>query len=348
MSTDAHEDTTQTPKNSRRATQIRWAKRALNVLFFVLVPVLLFMLVKNLEWNEVKDAIQGYSAPILLACVGITALSFTIFSSYDLLGRAYVKHKLPARQIMPVGFVAYAFNLNLSSWVGAIALRYRLYSRLGLDVPTITKILTFSLVTNWLGYMIMAGGVFALRLVELPEGWAIGVTGLQLIGFTLLAVSATYLLACRFAKRRAWSFRDHKLTLPSLRLALSQAGLAMLNWSLSSLLVFLLLPEGVTYPTVLGIMLISSIAGVITHIPAGLGVLEAVFIAMLQHQVSKGAVLAALIGYRAIYLLLPLAVAVGVYLVLEKRAKKLRAQQDSGKADEKPDSQGSKGKAVEA
>ena len=348
MSTDAQEDAKQNPKSSRRATQIRWAKRALNLLFFILVPVLLFMLVKNLEWNEVKDAIQGYSAPILLACVAITALSFTIFSSYDLLGRVYVKHTLPARQIMPVGFVAYAFNLNLSSWVGAIALRYRLYSRLGLDVPTITKVLTFSLVTNWLGYMIMAGGVFALRLVDLPEGWAIGVTGLQLIGFALLAVSATYLLACRFAKRRAWSFRDHELTLPSLRLALSQAGLAMLNWSLSSLLVFLLLPEGVTYPTVLGIMLISSIAGVITHIPAGLGVLEAVFIAMLQHQMSKGAVLAALIGYRAIYLLLPLAVAVGVYLVLEKRAKKLRAQQGSSKAGGKPDSRDSKAKAVEA
>lgn len=348
MSTDAQKDAKQNPKSSRRATQIRWAKRALNLLFFILVPVLLFMLVKNLEWNEVKDAIQGYSAPILLACVAITALSFTIFSSYDLLGRVYVKHTLPARQIMPVGFVAYAFNLNLSSWVGAIALRYRLYSRLGLDVPTITKVLTFSLVTNWLGYMIMAGGVFALRLVDLPEGWAIGVTGLQLIGFALLAVSATYLLACRFAKRRAWSFRDHELTLPSLRLALSQAGLAMLNWSLSSLLVFLLLPEGVTYPTVLGIMLISSIAGVITHIPAGLGVLEAVFIAMLQHQMSKGAVLAALIGYRAIYLLLPLAVAVGVYLVLEKRAKKLRAQQDSSKAGGKPDNQDSKANAVEA
>ena len=56
--------------------------------------------------------------------------------------------------------------------------------------------------------------------------------------------------------------------------------------------------------------------------------LEAVFIAMLQGQVSKGAVLAALIGYRAIYLLLPLLVAVVVYLVLEKRAKKLRQKSE--------------------
>ncbi len=311
---------------------IRWGKRLLTALFFILVPVLLFLLVKNLEWNDVVQALRSYSPLTLAACVGITATSFLLFASYDLLGRAYTGHHLPARQILPLTFVCYAFNLNLSSWVGAIALRYRLYSRLGLGVATVTRILTFSLITNWLGYVILAGSVFSLRLVRLPDQWEIGTTALQVIGICLLLVAATYLLACRFAKRRSWSWREHEVTLPSLKLALTQAGMSMCNWSLSSLLVFLLLPSGIDYPTVLGIMLVSSIAGVITHIPAGLGVLEAVFIAMLQDQASKGAVLAALIGYRAIYLLLPLLVAVVVYLVLEKRAKHLRQKsQQSGR-----------------
>ena len=52
--------------------------------------------------------------------------------------------------------------------------------------------------------------------------------------------------------------------------------------------------------------------------------LEAVFIALMQHQMSKGTLLAALIGYRAIYFLLPLAIACVVYLVLERRAKQIR------------------------
>jgi uncharacterized membrane protein YbhN (UPF0104 family) len=308
---------------------IRWGKRLLTALFFIMVPVLLFMLVKNLEWSEVVQALRSFDRPTLAACVAITVVSFLLFASYDLLGRIYTGHRLPIRQILPLSFVCYAFNLNLSSWVGAIALRYRLYSRLGLGVSTVTRILTFSLITNWLGYLILAGGVFALRLVRLPEQWQIGTTALQMIGILLLLVAAGYLLACRFARRRSWTWRDHEVTLPSLRLALAQAGMSMCNWSLSSLLVFLLLPEGVDYPTVLGIMLVSSIAGVITHIPAGLGVLEAVFIAMLQGQASKGAVLAALIGYRAIYLLLPLLVAVVVYLVLEKRAKALRQKSEA-------------------
>ena len=311
-----------------------WGKHLLTVFFFVLVAVLLYLLVKNLEWNEVVDALRSFDRLTLLACVGLTVVSFTLFSCYDLLGRAYTGHRLPARQVLPLTFVCYCFNLNLSSWVGAIGLRYRLYSRLGLGMATVTRILTFSLITNWLGYMILAGVIFTLRLVKLPEDWQIGTSALQLIGVTLLGLSAFYLLACRFARRRSWSWRDHEVTLPSLRLALAQAGMSMCNWPLSSLVVYLLLPDGVDFPTVLGIMLVSSIAGVITHIPAGLGVVEAVFIAMLQHQVSKGAVLAALIGYRAIYLLLPLVFAVIVYLVLEKRAKRLRQKsQQSGRLE---------------
>jgi uncharacterized membrane protein YbhN (UPF0104 family) len=41
---------------------------------------------------------------------------------------------------MLVSFICYAFNLTLSTWVGGIGMRYRLYSRLGLPGGTITRI----------------------------------------------------------------------------------------------------------------------------------------------------------------------------------------------------------------
>ena len=141
----------------------------------------------------------------------------------------------------------------------------------------------------------------------------------------MIAVATFYLIACKYAKRRSINIFQHKLSLPASRLSFIQASLAMLNWSLMGLIIFTLLPEGkVSYPTVLGILLIGAIAGVITHIPAGLGVLETIFIALLQHQLSKGTILAALIGYRVIYFLIPLGIAVVIYLILESRAKKMR------------------------
>ncbi|MCE6982620.1 UPF0104 family protein, partial [Pseudomonas frederiksbergensis] len=54
--------------------------------------------------------------------------------------------------------------------------------------------------------------------------------------------------------------------------------------------------------------------------PAGLGVLETVFLSLLHGSYGKGTLLAALIGYRAIYFLLPLLIATLIYLVLEHLA----------------------------
>lgn len=298
----------------------RWARRGLTLLFFILVPTLLFLLLRNQDWGEVRHALLSYPPSVLLTGVAIAACSFVLFSCYDLLGRRYTSHTLPARKVIPLAFVCYAFNLNLSAWVGGVALRYRLYSRLGLDVPTISRILGLGLVTNWLGYLLVAGSLFACGLPRLPAGLEIGTSGLRLIGVLLVLVAATYLLACAFAKRRSWQVRGQTLTLPGIRLALLQAVMGSSNWLLMGCVIFTLLPEKVGYPTLLGILMISSIAGVITHIPAGLGVLETVFITLLQGQYAQGTLLAALIGYRAIYFLLPLLVACVVYLVLERVA----------------------------
>ena len=173
----------------------------------------------------------------------LAAAGYTVFSSFDLLSRYYIGHSLPKRRVFTVAFVCNAFNLNLSSWVGAVALRYRLYSRLGLGIADITRILTFSLVTNWFGYLLLAGILFSCGLPALPPGWKLGSDGLRLIGALLLALAAGYLLACRFARRRAWGWREHRLTLPSWRLAALQGLLGASNWSLMALLLYSLLPH---------------------------------------------------------------------------------------------------------
>ena len=85
----------------------------------------------------------------------------------------------------------------------------------------------------------------------------------------------------------------------------------------------MLLQRQVPYTDVLTVLLVAAVAGVITHVPAGLGVFEAVFVALLSHQVSEGQLLAALLGYRALYYIVPLMIAALLYLVMELHARKL-------------------------
>ncbi|QKZ05195.1 lysylphosphatidylglycerol synthase domain-containing protein [Pseudomonas eucalypticola] len=310
---------------SRHPTLWKWLRRGFNALFLVLVPVLLVMLLRNLDWQEVLHTLRAYSWPLLLGGAGIAALSYLVFASYDLLSRRYTGHHVPVGQVLTLAVTCYAFNLNLSSWVGGIALRYRLYGKMGLDVPTVTKILSLGLVTNWLGYLLVGGALFAAGLPDLPDSVKMGQGGLRLIGVAMLVAGVAYLLACAFATRRTWHVRQQSITLPGIRLALAQAVLSAVNWSLMAALIFILLPAKVGYPTVLAVLLISSIAGVITHIPAGLGVLETVFMTLLQGQYSKGTLIAALLAYRVLYFLLPLLIACGLYLYLEKRTANVDA-----------------------
>ncbi|MFL6616946.1 MAG: lysylphosphatidylglycerol synthase domain-containing protein, partial [Pantoea agglomerans] len=248
---------------------------------------------------------------------------------YDLIGRAYSGHKLAKRQEMLVSFICYAFNLTLSTWVGGVAMRYRLYSRLGLDSGTITRIFSLSIATNWLGYILLAGVVFSAGMVSIPSGWFIGETTLRLIGGALLVLVAVYLWACAFSKQRRWTIKGQTLQLPSLRMALLQFAVSCANWMVMGAIIWLLLGRDVGYPMVLGVLLISSIAGVIIHIPAGIGVLEAVFLALLSGQhASHGTIIAALLAYRVLYFILPLLLALVLYLGLESRAKHLRQKNE--------------------
>ena len=140
----------------------------------------------------------------------------------------------------------------------------------------------------------------------------------------LLLLAVAYLVLCAVAGDHVWTLRGHELETPSLRMALLQLLLSAINWSLIGGVIWCLLEQQLPYHQVLSVLLVAAVAGVITHVPAGLGVLEAVFVALLSHQLSEGWLLGALLAYRAIYYLLPLAIAVCAYLATEARARHLR------------------------
>lgn len=98
-------------------------------------------------------------------------------------------------------------------------------------------------------------------------------------------------------------------------------------------IIWLLLGQNINYFFVLGVLLVSSIAGVIMHIPAGIGVLEAVFMALLAGEnTSQGTIIAALLAYRVLYYFIPLLLALMCYLLLESRAKKVAGKNEKAMA----------------
>lgn len=300
-----------------------WTKRALSLLFFLAVAALLWRYARNIDWDDVWASIVNTPAPALVAAAVLAAGSHLLYSCFDLIGRRYTGHSLPTLTVMAVNFVSYAFNLCIGSIVGGVGFRYRLYSRLGLKKGVITRIVSMSMLTNWLGYKLLAGLLFLIHPLQLPPSWNMGNHGLQWVGAALVAISLGYVIACIRLGDRVWTVRGHDLYLPPWRMALLQMLISCINWSLMAGVIYVLLQQRVPYTDVLTVLLIGAIAGVIAHVPAGLGVFEFVFVALLSHVVSEGRLIAALLGYRAIYYILPLMVASVLYLVMEIHAKKL-------------------------
>ncbi|MDB5778196.1 MAG: hypothetical protein JWP93_561 [Polaromonas sp.] len=299
-----------------------WLKRGVTTAFFLLVAYLLVSQARTIEWDKVLSALKNYPLSASWGAVGLAAASYLLYSCFDLLGRHYTGHALPAPTVMRLTFISYAFNLNLGSVVGGVAFRYRLYSRLGLALGTITRIMSFSMLANWIGYLLLAGGIFSLAPPALPGTWKIDASQLRLIGFVLLALALAYLGACAFSRRRSFSLRGHEVELPSLRLAALQLAMGAGNWLLMSGIVFILLQHRIDFFSVASVLLLAAIAGVITHIPGNLGVLEAVFVALLSHRMPQHELLAGLVAYRVVYFLAPLLIATGLYLLMEARTKR--------------------------
>ncbi|MET0310539.1 MAG: lysylphosphatidylglycerol synthase domain-containing protein [Burkholderiaceae bacterium] len=300
-------------------------KRGLTFGFFALVIWLLIENARAIEWGDVWKSIGELPLGIVFIAALFAGASHLLYSCFDLLGRHYTGHWLKARRVMLVTFISYAFNLNMGSLVGGVAFRYRLYSQLGLTNGVITRVLTLSMLTNWFGYFVLAGLALTFHPLELPPQWKLGNEGLQWLGMALLALASAYMGLCAFSRRRTFNVRGHEITLPRLRMALLQLLMSCVNWSIIGGAVWVLLQGKVDYVTVLSVLLVAAVAGVITHVPAGLGVLEAVFIALLSHQVPQTELLAALLAYRALYYIAPLAIATVLYIVLETRIRQKKA-----------------------
>jgi hypothetical protein len=302
----------------------RWLSHGIGLALIAFVAWVVLQRARTIDWAAVGQALQAYPLTTLAGVLALVAAAHAVFGSYELLSRRYVGHGAPAHKVWQVGVVCFAFNLNLGSLIGGYAFRWRLYARLGLSGGQIARVLAFDIVTNWIGFATLAGLLLASGLFSLPH--ALGLDGglSRGLGVALLGLPLAYLGACWRMRWRELVLRGRRFELPPPRLALAQIGLSALHWGLTGAIIQLLLPAGIGYPTVLGTLMSAAIAGAVVHVPGGLGVLEAVFVAALDGRVAEGPLVAALLAYRAAFYLLPLVVASALHLWLEARARRRR------------------------
>ncbi|MFD4836655.1 lysylphosphatidylglycerol synthase domain-containing protein [Achromobacter sp. NPDC058515] len=302
-----------------RAVRHRWPriKRVLPVLVLLVVGGLLYYFGRAVDWPQVWIAMRKIPNTTIAVAAGLVLAGYLAYGCLDLLARRYTHHSLPALKVLGVAMVSYALNLNLGVLLGGLGARLRLYTRLGCRKSVATRVALFSAATNWIGYGWLAGALFAWGAVPVPEGWEIGSGMLRLLGIALLALAAAYVAVCAKSRRRTWTWMGQRVALPGARMAIAQSVLAAMSWAIMGGIVYVLLQGKAGYPAVLGILMCTSFAAVITRVPGGLGTTEAIFVAALAPQIPAAEVLGAALAYRALYALAPLCLALAAFPLIE-------------------------------
>lgn len=302
----------------RRMGRLAW--RAMPWLLAVVVLGFVVQLGRSMDWNSVWHVLTSQSPARLALALSLTICSHTLYASFDLLGRWLTRMRLPVLRTLAVAAVSYAVNLNFGALLGGLALRLRLYLRQGVTPAAAAKVIGHTIVTNWLGYAWVAGLALWIAPPSPPPEWPMASTSLRGAGITLVAAAVAWIAACAWFGPRRIVVRGHGIELPGWGATLWEAAAGGMNWMLMGAVCWVVLQDHADYPTVLGGLLLAAVAGAVSHVPGGLGVMEAVFIAVLGGELPRAELLGALLLYRVVHNVVPLSWALAGYAALEASA----------------------------
>ncbi|HEX9084945.1 MAG TPA: bifunctional lysylphosphatidylglycerol flippase/synthetase MprF, partial [Gemmatimonadaceae bacterium] len=256
----------------------------------------------------------------------LTAVAYAVLPGYDAIALAYVDHPLPFRRIAFGSFIAYALSHSLGfPLLSGGPVRYRFWSVWGLSTSEIAQAISFAGATFIIGMIAVAGFVFVLEPTSTIQLLRLPFSSLKPLGALCLVVVAAY-LALSATRNKTFRFFDWEFPVPSTRLALAQLLVAVVDWTTAGAVLYVLLPPGyrLSFLPVLGVFLIAQFAGILSHIPGGLGVFEAIVVLLLKPYLPAASIVGSLLAYRAIYYLLPLVVALAFLIAFEVQRQRNR------------------------
>lgn len=280
----------------------------------------IYKLTTEIRIEDVRDALAATPASAILLSLLFTALSFVALICYDLNAIEYVrKEKLPLVSVAITSFSAYAIG-NTAGFgaLSAGAIRLRAYLRLGLTPEEIGKIVAFVTLAFGLGIL----GVTAISvLVTAPRLSALSgldPTLIRGISIAILLVLSVLLFAGRGGRRI--SIGALTVRLPDSKTSSQQFLVSALDMAASATALYVLIPQdAVGWPAFFAIYSTAIGLGLISHVPAGIGIFEAVMVSALGAHVPVDRLLGSLLLYRLIYNVLPLLIAALALILVETR-----------------------------
>ncbi len=291
-----------TPPGRKRLGQVGVVVTA--VVFLLLALRLLQHELQPEVWAGLPGALEALPPWRVGAAVVGAVVVYCWLGWFDRLGFFVVQRPMSTAFAVRTSFMAYALahNLGLGLLTGP-AVRARRYRSRGISAETVARIYGSNVVTMWLGYALVLGVTLIWRP---PNGLPIEPVWSRVAGVALVALPLAYLVVA-WAGLRPVRVRRLSVAVPGLGWAGAQVLSGALHWTLSALVLWLLLPRYLCFVDVLGALCIAQVVVAFSHVPAGVGVLEGTLLLLIGEDVDRTGFIAGVLLFRAVYYLLPLA-----------------------------------------
>ncbi|KXF79119.1 hypothetical protein ATN84_05140 [Paramesorhizobium deserti] len=312
-------------------TAFRLFIRLFILLAICVAAYLLYRAISRYSLDEIIGSIQAISLGRLMAAFGFAAASYVCLTGFDALAVRYVGKKLAYRRIALASFVSLSIGHNIGvAALSSGAIRYRFYSRWGLSGGDVAKIILFTGTTVGLGLATLGGIGLFLYPADAKSLTDLSPAAIKMVAAASLTFSALYLVLSAFI-RKPFGYRKWKLELPPFRLAAGQITVGTLNFAFVAACLYQLVAASaeMRYLDIVAIYTTANAAAIISHVPGGIGVIEATVIYFLPGAAAVGAAVA----FRVVYFFVPLAFGLPLFLisehVLRKRDENGKSQQDT-------------------
>jgi uncharacterized membrane protein YbhN (UPF0104 family) len=292
-----------------------WLKPLLIVAALSLAGFLLHRTLSHYSLHEIAASVTAIPLTRMALAGLFAAASYLCLTLFDWLALQYVGRSLPYRYVALASFTSLSLGHNIGfAALSSGAIRYRFYSRRGLTVGEVAKVIVFCGMTVGLGLAILGGCALLLRPQLASEVTGLGQGMVLALGVLCLAFALAYLALAAFIERplRVGSFC---LEMPPLWLALGQIIVGPINFAFVAACLHQTLAAlgDVSYLAVAAVYVIAVVTTLLTHAPGGLGVIETVVLFLLPQKEFIGA----LIMFRVIYFFLPLCIGVPLFAISE-------------------------------
>ncbi|MFZ0501598.1 MAG: bifunctional lysylphosphatidylglycerol flippase/synthetase MprF [Steroidobacteraceae bacterium] len=284
-----------------------WIGPLAALLVFGAVAYVLHGELARLHFDRVFAHLESIPRRRVLAALGLTAISYWVLSGYDVLALRYLRKRLRYGQILFTSFIACSFGhtLGFAAFTGG-AIRFRLYASAGVTAVEVATIAAFASLSIGIGLATLSGISLFLSPAQSAAVLHLGHSLTFLVGALLLTAVVSYALWASLS-RSVLEIRGWALRVPGPTIGLPQVGLSVIDLSLAGSVLFWLLPSTahIGFIPFIGAYAIAVIAGIVSHVPGGIGVFETVMLLILRG-VPAESLLGSLLAYRAIYFLVPL------------------------------------------